>query len=130
MQLVIPLSEVQQFLSNQFNIDIDLKYIDVNKIEAKYIDTIDLIIKEIKDEVVLIHYEVDGLATIVTKVAHFFLKQKLKNSPIEWDSKNEQVKIDLHKIKRLNRFLKFICISEIHCINDAIVLEMNVRAKK
>ncbi|MFA6404149.1 MAG: hypothetical protein WCX31_21365 [Salinivirgaceae bacterium] len=130
MQLVIPLSEVQQFLSNQYNIDIDLKNIEVNKIEATYIDSVVLIIKEVKDEVVLIHYEVDGLATIATKVAHFFLKQKLTNSPIEWDLKNEQVKIDLNKIKKLKGFLKFVCISEIHVVKDAIVLEMYVRAKK
>ncbi len=130
MQLVILLSEVKQFLSKQYNLDVDLKNIDVNKIEAKYIDTIDLIIKEVKEEVVLIHYEVDGLATIVTKVAHFFLKQKLKNSPIEWDSKNEQVKIDLNKITELNGFLKFVYISEIYFIKDTIVLEMYERGKK
>lgn len=130
MQLVIPLSEVQQFLRNQFQLKIDLKSINENTIEAKYIDTIDLIIKEVKEEVVLIHYKVDGLATIVTKVAHFFLKQKLKNSPIEWDSKNEQVKIDLNKITELNSFLKFVSISEIHFIKDTIVLEMYERGKK
>lgn len=130
MQIVIPLSEVQQYLSNQYNIDIHLKNIDLNKIEVKYIDTIDLIIREIKEEVVLIHYEVDGLATMVTKVAHFFLKQKLKNSPIEWDSKNEQIRIYLNKITELNRFLTFVSISEIRFINDTIVLEMYERGKK
>jgi hypothetical protein len=130
MQLVIPLTEVQQFLSKQYNIDIDLKNIDVNKIEVKYIDTIDLIIKEIQEEVILIHYEVDGLATIVTKVAHFFLKQKLKNSSIEWDPKHEQIRIYLNKITELNRFLTFVSISEIRFINDTIVLEMYERGKK
>ena len=38
MQLEILLSEVQQFLSDQFHIDIDLKNIEENKIEAKYIN--------------------------------------------------------------------------------------------
>ena len=129
MQLEIPLSEVQQFLINQYQIDIDLKNIEENKIEAKYVDSVVLIIKEVKEEVVLFHYEVDRLASIVTKIAHFFLKKKLDKTPIEWDSKNEELKIDLNKITELNVFLKFVYISEIHFIKDTIVLEMYARDK-
>jgi hypothetical protein len=129
MRLEIPLSEVQQFLSNQYQIDIDLKNIEKDKIEATYIDSVVLIINEVKDHVVLFHYEVDGLATIVTKIAHFFLAKKLDNSPIEWDSKNEELQIDLNKITELGSFLEFVSISEIHFIKDTIVLEMYARGK-
>lgn len=127
MRIEIPLSEVQQFLCNQFHIDIDLKNIRVNKIEATYIDSVVLVIDEVKDDVVSLHYEVDGLATIVTKVAHFFLEKKLDNTPVEWDSKNEEVTIDLNKIPELNGFFKFVTISKIHFIKDAIVLELYER---
>ena len=129
MRLEIPLSEVQQFLSNQYQIDIDLKNIEENKIEATYIDSVVLIINEVKEDVVLFHYEVNGLASIVTKIAHFFLEKKLDKTPIEWDSKNEDLKIDLYKITELNNFLKFVSISEIHFIKDTIVLEMYARGK-
>ena len=129
MRLEIPLSEVQQFLSNQYQIDIDLKNIEENKIEAKYVDSVVLIIKEVKEDVVLFHYEVDRLASILTKIAHFFLEKKLDKTPIEWDSKNEELKIDLNKITELNVFLKFVSISEIHFVKDTIVLEMYARGK-
>lgn len=129
MRLEIPLTEVQQFLSNQYQIDIDLKNIEENKIEATYIDSVVLIIKEVKEDVVLLHYEVDGLASIVTKIAHFFLEKKLDKTPIEWDSKNKELKIDLNKITELNTFLKFVSVSEIHFINDAIVFEIYARGK-
>ena len=129
MRLEIPLSEVQQFLSNQYHIDIDLKNIEVNKIEATYIDSVVLIIDEVKKDVVSFHYEVDGLATIVTKVAHLFLGKKLDKTPIDWDSKNRKLKIDLNEFTELETFLKFISISEIHFIKDAIVLEMYARGK-
>lgn len=129
MRLKIPLSEVQHFLSNQYQIDIGLKNIEKNKIEVTYIDSVVLMIKEIKEDMVLIQYEVDVLAHLVTKVAHFFLEKKLDNTPIEWDSKNEKVKIDMNKIPEMNAFLKFVCISEIRFINDAIVLEMYARDK-
>src|SRR5665647_1720193 len=122
MRLEIPLTEVQQFLSNQYQIDIDLKNIEENKIEATYIDSVVLIINEVKEDVVLFHYEVDGLASIVTKIAHFFLEKKLDKTHIEWDSKNKELKIDLNKITELNAFLKFVSISHIHFINDTCLL--------
>jgi hypothetical protein len=40
MRIEIPISEVQQFLSNQYQINIDLKNIEENKIEARYIDSV------------------------------------------------------------------------------------------
>ena len=129
MRLEIPLSEVQQFLSSQYNIDIDLKNIEENKIEVTYIDSVVLIINEVKEDVVFLHYEADGLATILTKIAHFFLKKKLDKTPVEWDSKNKELKVDLNEITELNKFLVIVSISEIHFKNDSIVLEMYVRDK-
>jgi hypothetical protein len=129
MRLEIPLSEIQQFLSNQYQIDIDLKNIEENKIEATYIDSVVLIINEVKEDIVLFHYEVDGLASIVTKIAHFFLEKKLDNSPIEWDSKYKELKIDLNKITELNALLKFVSIAEIHFVKDNIVLDIFERDK-
>ncbi|MFO7369033.1 MAG: hypothetical protein R6X09_02050 [Bacteroidales bacterium] len=129
MQLEISLSEVQQFLSNQYHIDIDLKNIEKNKIEATYIDSVVLIIKEVKNNVALFNYEVDGLATIVTKIAHFFLDKKLDKTPIEWDSKNKKIKVDLNEFSELKPFLKFVSISKIHFTKDTIVLEMVARGK-
>lgn len=82
MRLEIPLSEVQQFLSNQYHIDIDLKNIEENKIEATYFDSVVLIINMVKEEVILFHYEVDGLANIVAKIAHFFLRKNWIKRPL------------------------------------------------
>jgi hypothetical protein len=129
MRLEIPLPEVKQILSNQFNIDIELKNIEKNKIEATYIDSVVLIIDEVKEDVASFHYEVDGLATIVTKIAHLFLEKKLDKTPIEWDSKNRELKIDFNKFTELDTFLEFVTISEIHFIKDTIVLEMYSRGK-
>ena len=84
-------------------------------------------IKEVKEDVVFFQYEIDWLANIVTKITHIFLNKKLDKTPFEWDSKKEELKIDLNKIKELNAFLKFVSISEIHFINDAILFEMQAR---
>lgn len=129
MRSEILLSEVQHFLSNQYHIDIGLKNTEKNKIKATYYISVVLIINEVKEDVVLFHYEATGLANIVTKIAHFFLKKKVDKTPIEWDSKNKELKIDLNKITHLNAFLKYMSISEIRFINDTIVLAMHARDK-
>ena len=129
MRLEIPLIEVQQFISSQYQIDIDLKNTGENIIEATYIDSVVLNIKEIKEGMILIHYEVDGLAHVVSKLAHFFLEKKLDQSPIVWDSKLEEVRIDLNKVPQLNSFLKVVSISEIKFTGNAIALEMHVSGK-
>jgi hypothetical protein len=118
MRLEIPIAEVQQFLRSQYKIDVDLKNIEENKIELTYINSVVLIIKEVKKNVVLFHYKVDGLAKIVTKIAHFFMEKKLDKKHIEWD-----------KFTALNTFLEVVSISEILFIKDTIVLEMYARGK-
>ncbi|MCK9399747.1 MAG: hypothetical protein M0Q51_07085 [Bacteroidales bacterium] len=129
MRLEIPIKEIQEFLSDYYHIDIGLKNIEENKIKATYIDSVVLIIKEVKEDVVFINYEVDGLAVIAAKVAHFFLEKKLDNIPVEWDAKTKEVTIDLKKIPELIELLKFVYISELHFVNDNILFEFYVRDK-
>jgi hypothetical protein len=129
MRLEIPIKEIQEFLSDFYHIDIGLKNIEENKIKATYIDSVVLIIKEVKEDVVFINYEVDGLAVIAAKVAHFFLEKKLDNIPVEWDAKTKEVTIDLKKIPELIELLKFVYISELHFVNDNILFEFYVRDK-
>ncbi len=129
MRLEIPLTEVQQFVSNKYQIDIDLKNIEENKIEATYFDSVVLIVNEVKENVVLFHYEVDMLASIVSKIAHFFMEKKLDEMGIEWNSENEELRIDFNKIPELNTFLQYVYISEMRFTNDAVVLEMYTRDK-
>ena len=123
MKLEVQFSEVHQFISSQYEIDIDLKNIEKNKVEATYIDSVILNIKEVKDRKILIRYEVDGLAHVVSKIAHFFLEKKLDQLPVEWDSKTEEIRIDLNKIPQLKDFFKYMSISEILFVNDTIVIE-------
>ena len=59
----------------------------------------------------------------------FRLDKKLDKTPIEWDLKKREIKIDLNEFSELNTFLKFVSISDIHFIKDSIVLEMYARGK-
>jgi len=129
MRLEIPLKEVQDFLRDHYNIKLGLKSIEEDKIEATYIDTVVLIIKEVRQEVVFLKYEVEGLAVIAAKVAHFFLDKKLDNTPVEWNAKTKEITIDLTKIPDLSNLLKFVYISELHFKNDNILFVFYVRDK-
>jgi len=129
MELEITLSEIRQFISNQYHIDIELTNTGKDKIEAIYIESVVLVIKEVKEDSILLHYEVHGLARLVAKVTRCFLKKKLAGSPIEWDIKNEEVTIDFKKFPKMKAFLKFLYISELHFVNDTILLVFYAREK-
>ena len=129
MRLEIPLKEVQEFLNNYYNIDIGLKNIEENKIEANYFVPLVLTIKEVKEDIVVFQYEVNGFVNLLAKGAHFLLGKKPDNVPIEWNSKTKEVTIDLKKIQELRNFLKFVYISELHFVNDNILLVLYARDK-
>jgi uncharacterized protein YijF (DUF1287 family) len=129
MRLEIPIKEVQEFLRNYYNIKVSLKNIEENKIKATYIDSVVLILKEVREDVVLIYYEADRLVNLIAKAAHFFLKKKLENMPIKWDTRKREVTIDLKRIQEISAFLKFLYVSELHFVNENILFVLYARDK-
>jgi hypothetical protein len=127
MKIEIPLAEVQEFLSNSYNVKVGLKNIGEDRIEANYLVSLVLTIKEVRKDEVVFHYEVNGLVDLLAKGAHFLLEKKLDDSPIEWDSKINEVVFDLKKILALSDFLKIFFISELHFVNENIVLVLNIK---
>ena len=126
MKIEIPISEVQEFLSNYYNINVALKNIGEDKIEANYLVSLILTIKEVRKDEVTFQYEVNGLVDLLAKGAHFLLGKKMDDSPIEWNSKTSEVVVDLKKVQALSDFLKVYFISELHFVNENIVLLLNI----
>ena len=127
MKIEIPITEVQEFLSNSYNIKVGLKNVGVDRIEARYLVSLVLTIKEVRKDEVVFHYEVNGLVDLLAKGAHFLLEKKLDNSPVEWDSEINEVVIDLTKVNALSDFLKVFSISELRFVNESIVLGFNIK---
>ena len=128
MKIEIPITEVQELLSNSYHIKVGLKNIGEDKIEANYLVSSILTIKEVRKDEVVFHYEVNGLVDLLAKGAHFLLEKKLDDTPIEWNSKTSEVVIDLKKVQALNDFLKIFFISELHFVNENIVLVSNIKS--
>lgn len=126
MKIEIPITEVQEFLSNYYNINVALKNIGEDKIEANYLVSLILTIKEVRKDEVTFQYEVNGLVDLLAKGAHFLLGKKMDDSPVEWDSKTSEVVVDLKKVQALSDFLKVCFISELHFVNENIVLLLNI----
>ena len=126
MKIEIPITEVQEFLSNYYNINVGLKNIGEDKIEAnKYLVSLILTIKEVRKDEVVFQYEVNSIVDLLAKGAHFLLGKKLDDAPIEWDSKTSEVVVDLKKVQAFSDFLKVYFISELHFVNEDIVLILN-----
>ena len=125
MKIEIPITEVQEFLSNTYNIKVGLKNIGEDKIKATYFVSLVFTIKEVGNDEVVFHYEGNSLVHLLAKGAHFLLGKKLDDSPVEWDSKTSEVVVDLKKVQALKDFLKIFFVYELHFVNEDIVFILN-----
>ena len=126
MKIEIPITEVQKFLSNFYNIKVGLKNIGEDKIEAHYLVSLVFTIKELGKDEIVFHYEVNSLINLLAKGAHFLLRKKLNDTPIEWNSKTSEVVVDFKKVRALSDFLKVYFISEFHVVNEDIVMILTI----
>jgi len=125
MKIEIPITEVQEYLSNTYNIKVGLKNIGEDKIKATYFVSLVFTIKEVGNDEVVFHYEGNSIVHLLAKGAHFLLGKKLDDSPVEWDSKTSEVVVDLKKVQALKDFLKVFFVYELHFVNEDIVFILN-----
>ncbi len=125
MKIEIPIPEVHDFLSKSYNIKVGLKNIGKDKIEANYLVSLILTIKKVRKYEIIFQYEVNGFVDLLAKGAHFLLGKKMDDTPIEWNSKTSEVVVDLKKIQALSELLNVYFISDLHFVNNDIVLTLN-----
>ena len=125
MKIEIPITEVHDFLSKTYNIKVGLKNIGEEKIEVNYFVSLILTIKKVSKYEVIFQYEVNGIVDLLAKGAHFLLEKKIDDTPIEWNSKTSEVVIDLKKIQAFSELLNVYFMSELHFVNNDIVLTLN-----
>jgi hypothetical protein len=126
MKFEISLIEVQEFLVSCYDKKVGLKYIKEDTIEVNYFATIVLTIKEVIDNQVVFQYQVNGLVELLAKI---IVGNKLADSPIEWDSKNNEVIFYLNKVDALSHFLMTNSISTVSFLNENIVLVLDAKSK-
>jgi hypothetical protein len=125
MKIEIPITEAHDFLSKTYNIKVGLKNIGEDKIEANYLVSLILTIKKVRKYEIIFQYEVNGFVDLLAKGAHFLLGKKIDDSPIDWNYKTSEVVVDLKKIQALSELLNVYFISELHFVNNDIVLTLN-----
>lgn len=124
MKLEITLSEIQQYLKDKYQIDVELKSIEDKKMEVTFIDTVVLTVKGVTDDKVFFYYEVSGLVDLIAKVAKIFLKKKLKDFPVTWTPKSKEITLDMKKINNMSNLLKMVSITEVHFLKDNLLLNL------
>lgn len=127
MKFEVQLTEVVAFLKSCYNVNVGLKNVEEGKIEVKYLVTADLTIKDLKDDIVTIIYEVNGVVDLLVKGANFFLGKKIDEMPFEWNPKTSEVIVNLNEIEPLANLLKYFQITDIPFVNDNIVVLLNTR---
>ena len=130
MRLEISLQEVKEVIQNYYHLHIGIKNVGEDKIKLSYYGAIILSLKEINEEEVVFSYEVNGFVELMAKGVHYFLKQKVEFNALEWNSTAKVVTFDLKKIKEMREAIKFLYISEIHFLDEIILLELSVKSKE
>ena len=82
MKIEIPITEVQNFLNHSYSINVDLQNIGEDRIEANYLVSLVLTIKEVRNDEVIFQYEVNDLVGLIAKGTHFLLEKNLEDSPL------------------------------------------------
>ena len=128
MKIELRLTEIVAFLRDCYNVNIELKYVEKNKIKVKYLISADITIKDIDNDIVTIIYEVNGVASLLAKGVNLFFGKKIDEMPIEWNSKTNEVIINLKEIEELKALLKFFQTTDILLLKDSILVQLNTRS--
>ncbi len=129
MRIEVPIKEVQEFLSDYYHININFRNTEMDKIRVKYYVSAILMIKDIKKDEIVFGYKMNLFVNLITRGAHYFLRKKLVQLPVEWDSKTKEIAVKLRRIPQLNELLKFIYIAGLHFVQDDIRLVMYANEK-
>ena len=129
MKLEIPITEIQEFLSDFYHIKVGLEIPETNKIRINYLVSLVLTVGEVKADEVSFQYETNGLKGLLAKAALLLYRKKLESLPLHWDFEASIVTVDLKKIKQLSEILKFLYISELFFLNENILLVVNIKNK-
>ena len=130
MNIEISIKEIQVFLNDFYNIDVELKNVEDDKIKVTYFGSIYMSVKEVKEDSIMFKYEINDFLNIVAQGAHFFQKKQLEIDAIQWNSRTKEIAVDLKKVKELNHFLKFLYISDLSFGNGNVLLVLNMRNKE
>jgi len=129
MRLEISVIEVMEVIQNYYHLHVGIKNVGEDKIKLSYYGSIILSLKEIKEEEVVFSYEVNGFVKLMAMGVHYFLKKKVEFDALEWNTSTKEVTFDLKKIKEMREVIKFLYISEIHFLDEIILLELSVKNK-
>jgi hypothetical protein len=129
MRLEISINEVKEVIQNYYHLHVGIINVGEDKIKLSYYGSIILLLKEINEEEVVFSYEINGFVKLMAKGIHYFLKKKVEFFPLEWNTDAKEVTFDLKKIKELQGVIKFLYISEIHFVDEIILLELSVKNK-
>lgn len=127
MRIEIPIKEVQEFINSYYHIDVSLKNVKQDKLKVTYFGSVFLSIKEVKEDKILFLYELNEIIEFIAEGALFFKKKQLDIDSIEWNTRKNEVTVDLKKIKQLSEFLKHLYLSEMRFENENVLLVLNIR---
>ena len=124
MKIELPLIEIEEYIKTCYNISIKINFVELNKIEVDYLFKIVISIKEVSDYSILLSYELNWAANMLTKSAKFMSNNSIDKNILQWDTTKKEVRQNLVHIPALIDFLKVFRILNFTLDNNQLQIEL------
>ncbi len=125
MKIELPLIEIEDYIKDNYGVDVKIKFADFNKIEVEYLFGIQIQVVEFTDYTVRFSYDLNWAANLIAKNAKFFTSDYIDSKILLWDTSNKTFKLNLIKIDALESFLNSFKIKDF-CLKDhSLIIELS-----
>jgi hypothetical protein len=123
MTIQIPFPELESFVSKASGRPVQVKCTGKDTIEVHYIATVTLSIADVKPHGVVLNYKTNPIVGMMIKGMRGKIRSQLEQYPfLNWDEDDEQVSVDLDKIKAAQSLLSHAVITGLSFDGDQAVL--------
>lgn len=127
MQIKIGFKEATDYIKLKTKKEVLFKYLNSSAIIVEYFVNIDVKIKSLNNDEIVLGYDLNKIAEMMAKGQIKSIAEQLDKNMINLDMDNRNITINLSNVPGLNKFLEDFIISSIGFDQNGINIELSIR---
>ncbi len=127
MLIKIGFKECSDYIKLKADKDIKFKYLNPSVVIIEYLVNIDLKIKSLNNDEIILGYDLNKIAEMMAKGQIQDIFNKLDANIIKINMDRREIYVNLANVPGLNQFLKDFIISSLGFDKDGINIELSIR---
>lgn len=127
MLIKIEFNEIREFLKKKADKDIKIKYTSPSSVVIDYIIDIDLFIKSLNNDLIVLGFQMNKMAEMMAKGQIMKIFEKIDANMINIDFASHQININLSNVPFMQKFLEDFIISSIGFDTEGLNLQLALR---